>query len=109
MKRSSSFWKLPRGSSHRRRDDAEFLPAALEILETPPSPIRASLIWLLCALAAGALLWSWIGTFDIVATSQGKIQPLGQGHPVSGDGQDPLGARRQWPAGEGRRPSRRPR
>lgn len=78
MKRSSSFWKLPRGSSHRRRDDAEFLPAALEILETPPSPIRASLIWLLCALAAGALLWSWIGTFDIVATSQGKIQPLGR-------------------------------
>ena len=66
------------GRQRRQREDAEFLPAALEILETPPSPVRASLIWLLCTLAAGALLWSWIGTFDIVATSQGKIQPLGR-------------------------------
>lgn len=62
----------------RNRADAEFLPAALEILESPPSPIRTSLIWLLCTLAGGAILWSWIGTFDIVATSQGKIQPMGR-------------------------------
>lgn len=76
MKRA--FWKRSGGKPRRQREDAEFLPAALEILETPASPIRASLIWLLCTLATGALVWSWVGTFDIVATSQGKIQPLGR-------------------------------
>ncbi|WP_083338275.1 biotin/lipoyl-binding protein [Ensifer sp. LCM 4579] len=76
MRFGSSFWKRSEGTPRRQREDAEFLPAALEILETPASPIRASLIWLLCALATGSLVWSWVGTFDIVATSQGKIQPL---------------------------------
>lgn len=71
-------WERLRGKTHRNREDAEFLPAALEILETPASPIRTSLIWLLCSLATGALIWSWVGTVDIVATSQGKIQPLGR-------------------------------
>jgi len=78
MKLSPLHWLASRRKPRRRRADSEFLPAALEILETPPSPIRTSLIWFLCSLAAGALLWSWIGTFDIVATSQGKIQPLGR-------------------------------
>jgi hemolysin D len=78
MRFLSSFRARSGGKPQRQREDAEFLPAALEILEMPPSPIRTSLIWLLCTLATGALLWSWIGTFDIVATSQGKIQPLGR-------------------------------
>ena len=29
--------------------DREFLPAALEILETPPSPLPVALMWTLCA------------------------------------------------------------
>lgn len=62
----------------RSRDDLEFLPAALEILETPASPIRVALLWFICILAATALVWSWIGKFDIVATAQGKIQPTGR-------------------------------
>ncbi|MFW8642345.1 hypothetical protein ACOJBO_03620 [Rhizobium beringeri] len=60
------------------RVDNEFLPAALEILETPASPIRTALIWFICLLTASALIWSYIGTFDIVATAQGKIQPTGR-------------------------------
>ncbi len=62
----------------RQRDDNEFLPAALEILETPASPIRTAFIWFICILAASALLWSYFGTFDIVATAQGKVQPTGR-------------------------------
>nr|WP_181377353.1 HlyD family type I secretion periplasmic adaptor subunit [Ochrobactrum sp. LM19]AJW30024.1 HlyD family type I secretion membrane fusion protein, hemolysin D [Ochrobactrum sp. LM19] len=62
----------------RSREDLEFLPAALEILETPASPIRVALLWFICILAATALVWSWIGKFDIVATAQGKIQPTGR-------------------------------
>lgn len=65
----------PRGP---RRGDMEFLPAALEILDSPPSPVRMALIWLICALAATALIWSYWGHLDIVAEAQGKIQPTGR-------------------------------
>nr|WP_247876841.1 HlyD family type I secretion periplasmic adaptor subunit [Ochrobactrum sp. CM-21-5] len=62
----------------RNRKDMEFLPAALEILETPASPVRVAFIWFICALVVAALLWGWFGKFDIVATAQGKIQPAGR-------------------------------
>ncbi len=64
--------------SKRPRADNEFLPAALEILETPASPIRTAFIWFICILATGTLVWTWLGTFDIVSTAQGKIQPVGR-------------------------------
>ena len=60
------------------RGDHEFLPAALEILETPLSPIRGSMIMTICALAVVALVWSYNGQVDIIATAQGKIQPVGR-------------------------------
>ena len=60
------------------RGDHEFLPAALEILETPLSPIGGSMILTICALAVIALVWSYIGQVDIIATAQGKIQPVGR-------------------------------
>ncbi|TCR78700.1 HlyD family type I secretion periplasmic adaptor subunit [Rhizobium sp. BK376] len=65
-------------SPKRRRIDNEFLPAALEILETPASPVRAAFIWFICVLVAATLAWTYFGTFDIVSTAQGKIQPTGR-------------------------------
>ena len=58
--------------------DREFLPAALEIIETPPSVISVSFIWLICAMFAAAIGWSYFGKLDINATAQGKIQPVGR-------------------------------
>src|SRR5438270_11422144 len=58
--------------------DHEFLPAALEILETPPSPVRIALLGIICAFAAVALAWSYFGRIDIIATAQGKFQPTGR-------------------------------
>ena len=59
----------------RRGEELAFLPAALEIVETPPSPIgraiRMAIIGLLCA----AIVWAWWGTIDIVASATGKILP----------------------------------
>jgi hemolysin D len=61
----------------RRRDEVAFLPAALEIVETPPSPtgrwIAATIMLLFCA----ALAWAAWGTIDIMATATGKIVPTG--------------------------------
>jgi hemolysin D len=61
-----------------RISDHEFLPAALEILETPPSPVRIGLLAIICAFAATALAWSYFGRIDIIATAQGKFQPTGR-------------------------------
>lgn len=58
--------------------DREFLPSALEVLETPPSPVRMWLLLGICGFVAAALLWSFFGRFDIVAVAQGKIQPIGR-------------------------------
>ncbi len=58
--------------------DRAFLPAALEIVDTPPSPISIALLVSICLLAAVALLWSWIGKVDVMAIAAGKIQPAGR-------------------------------
>jgi hemolysin D len=58
--------------------DQEFLPAALEILETPPSPVRIGMLLAICALVVVALAWAFIGRVDIVAVAQGKFQPTGR-------------------------------
>lgn len=61
-----------------QREDQEFLPAALEILETPPSPVRMALIVFFAVFVVIALAWMYFGRFDIVAIAQGKIQPPGR-------------------------------
>jgi hemolysin D len=58
--------------------DREFLPAALELLETPPSPIVVRFIWSICLLFLAVLVWAWFGRLDIQAIASGKIQPQGQ-------------------------------
>jgi hemolysin D len=62
----------------RRSEELAFLPAALEIVETPPSPvgraIGATIVLLFCA----ALIWASAGTIDIVASATGKIVPSGR-------------------------------
>src|SRR5262245_19712764 len=70
---------IPFRRAHERRgEELAFLPAALEIVETPPSPIGrtigATIILLFCA----ALVWAWWGTIDIVASASGKIVPSGR-------------------------------
>jgi hemolysin D len=60
------------------RADQEFLPAALEILETPPSPIKMSLILTICGFIVISLGWAYVGRVDIIAVAQGKMQPAGR-------------------------------
>jgi len=56
-------------------DALDFLPAALEIQERPPSPVGRTLVWLIVAFFSIALVWAVFGRIDIVATAQGKIVP----------------------------------
>lgn len=59
----------------RRREEAAFLPAMLEIQETPPHPLARVTMWLILALFASAVVWMVVGRIDIVATATGKILP----------------------------------
>jgi hemolysin D len=60
-----------------RCTEREFLPAALEVVETPPSPIGRLGAYCIVAVFAFAILWASIGRVDIVATAKGKIIPTG--------------------------------
>jgi hemolysin D len=55
--------------------ELEFLPAALEVLETPPSPFSRVIIWTIITFFLIAIIWACLGKVDIVAIAQGKIVP----------------------------------
>jgi hemolysin D len=62
----------------RDLSDREFLAPALEILETPPSPVHLAFLWIICALAVAGLIWAYFGRIDVIAAAQGKFQPTGR-------------------------------
>lgn len=57
------------------RTDQDFLPAAVEILERPPSPLGRATLWALLLFLLLALIWSWFGTIDVVAVAEGQLVP----------------------------------
>jgi hemolysin D len=69
---------LPRGASRRDKDELAFLPAALEIVETPPSPLGRAIGLTIVALFCLALAWASLGKVDIIASAPGKIIPSGR-------------------------------
>lgn len=74
----------PRGLSERvrrladDRSDQEFLPAHLEILDTPPSPYAVVFTWVMCLMFGAALVWSIFAHIDIHAVATARIQPSGR-------------------------------
>ena len=62
----------------RRAAELAFLPAALEIVETPPSPVRRAIAAVIVLMFCAALVWAWWGTIDVVASATGKIVPNGR-------------------------------
>ena len=70
--------KFPERPARRRDYETAFLPAALEVVETPPSPIGRAIIGTIIAFFCIALAWASIGTVDIVASAPGRIIPNGR-------------------------------
>jgi len=62
----------------RSREELAFLPAALEVIETPPSPIGRAIAVAIVAILAAAAAWASFGSVDIVAVAPGKIIPTGR-------------------------------
>ncbi len=59
------------------QSDHEFLPAALEIMEKPPSPGLRYLLLSLCVLFTFGLIWSVVGKVDVVAVASGRVVASG--------------------------------
>ena len=64
-----------RRAQARRGQELAFLPAALEIVETPPSPVGRAIAAVIIVLFAAAVVWAWLGAIDVVASAAGKILP----------------------------------
>ena len=60
-------------TARQRRDEREFLPAALEIIETPVSAAGRVMMGILVVLVAVAIVWACLGELDIVASANGRI------------------------------------
>jgi hemolysin D len=77
MKAEMKVVPFPASPKPRDREELAFLPAALEIVETPPSPIGRAIGMTLIGLFVLALAWASLSHVDIVATATGKIIPTG--------------------------------
>ncbi len=69
---------FPRPAPRRSNLERTFLPAALEIVESPPSPIGRAIVFVIIAAFCLALGWASWATIDIIATAQGKVVPTGR-------------------------------
>jgi hemolysin D len=70
------------GASGRGRDEMEFLPAALEVIETPVSPVGRWIGGVIIGTVSFALIWACVGHVDIIATAQGRLVPIGKSKTV---------------------------
>ena len=59
----------------RPRHELEFLPAALEVMDTPAAPAAHMISGVICVFCAVAIGWSIIGRIDIVANAPGTVIP----------------------------------
>lgn len=73
--RSSWRQRAQMAPAARLPHEAQFLPAALSLQDTPLSPAPRVAMWMLIGFAALAVLWASFGQIDVVATASGKVVP----------------------------------
>lgn len=58
--------------------ETEFLPAALEVTTTPPSPVGRAILWTVILASFTALVWAFVSEVDTVAVAEGRLIPAGR-------------------------------
>ncbi|OOH88440.1 hemolysin D [Pasteurellaceae bacterium 15-036681] len=73
-------WKIRRTLDvpNRNKDENEFLPAHLELIESPVSALPKWIGRLIVIFLGIAILWAYLGKVEIVAVASGKILPSGR-------------------------------
>lgn len=81
IRKSASIWKEAKKADEarpkvkRNRGEYEFLPAVIEVTETPANPIGRALMLSIGAFLTIVAIWAWFGKIDVVATATGKVTP----------------------------------
>ena len=75
MKSAKVIELFARERQRRSAEELAFLPAALEIVESPPSPVGRAIGATIILISGIALAWASFGQIDIVASAQGRIVP----------------------------------
>lgn len=81
LRRAASVWRAAkkqedeRPKIKRKRQDYEFLPAVIEVMETPASPVGRAVMLSIGAFLVLAAAWAWFGRIDVVASATGKVIP----------------------------------
>lgn len=81
LRAAAQAWRVEtraRKAGRTRWQDTEFLPAALEVTERPPSPIGRAIGWTIMAAALVALAWAFLAHVDTVAVAEGRVVPEGR-------------------------------
>ena len=60
------------------KQETEFLPAILEVTETPPSPTGRLVMWTILLFIVVGIIWALVGHINEVAVASGKVIPTGQ-------------------------------
>ncbi|QCI79909.1 biotin/lipoyl-binding protein [Hankyongella ginsenosidimutans] len=71
-------WALERARVRRAWRETDFLPAALEVVETPPNPLGRAILWVLMGFVVLALAWSVLARLDVVAVAPAKVIAVGR-------------------------------
>lgn len=58
--------------------ERQFLPAVLELLETPAPALPRAILWTIVSALLLAILWSVLGKVDVVAVAPGKVIAAGK-------------------------------
>jgi hemolysin D len=73
-------WRVRKNNDEMRRsiEEAEFLPAALAVQETPVHPLPRIAMYLLVSIIVLALIGSYIFKIDVIVSAPGQIISTGQ-------------------------------
>ena len=62
----------------KTHEELAFMPAAIEVLETPPSFSAHALMMIICAFFFITIAWSWFSYVETESVANGKIIPVGK-------------------------------
>ena len=65
------------------RTELQFLPAALEVLQTPSPGASRVLGWAVISLVAVAIIWATVGWVDTVMVVSGELSPTDAVNPCN--------------------------
>lgn len=66
------------GTPVRKSHEVQFLPAVLELQDTPVSPAPRIVLWVLICLVTISIVWACLGKVDVVAVGVGKVIASGR-------------------------------